>query len=103
MSEKKINVFRDLKQSLDEALRFERREKVNLRVSTLPPPPKLLRPKEIRRIRRKLHASQAVFASFLCVSIKAVQSWEQGIRRPRSTALRLLHIAKKNPAVLLSR
>jgi Domain of unknown function (DUF4372) len=35
-----------------------------------------------------LNASQAVLASFLCVSTKAIQAWEQGIRRPQSTALR---------------
>jgi putative transcriptional regulator len=52
-------------------------------------------------VRANLNASQAMFASFLCVSIKAVQAWEQGARRPQSTALRLLDIAKKNPAVLL--
>jgi DNA-binding transcriptional regulator YiaG len=71
---------------------------VDLRVTEMPARPKPMKPEEIRQ---NLDASQSVFASLLCVSTKAVQAWEQGARRPRSTALRLLDFAKKNPAVLL--
>ena len=97
----KINIYDDMRQSLGDALAFERGRVVDLRVTEIPAPPKRMKPEEIRRIRESLKASQAVFASFLCVSTKAVQAWEQGVRRPQSTALRLLEIAKKNPAVLL--
>ena len=76
-------------------------EKVDLRVSRTPSAPKPMKPAEICRIRTRLHASQTVFARFLCVSPKAVQSWEQGLRRPQSSALRLLEIAKRNPQILL--
>jgi DNA-binding transcriptional regulator YiaG len=48
-----------------------------------------------------LNASQVLFALLLNVSPKAVQSWEQGLRRPRAAALKLLAIAKNNPQVLL--
>jgi DNA-binding transcriptional regulator YiaG len=34
-------------------------------------------------------------------SPNAVRSWEQGTRRPRQAALKLLMIAKKNPKALL--
>jgi len=97
----KLNVYDDLRQSLADAQAYERGGRVDLRVTEVPAPPKPLKPSEIRDIRENLHASQAVFAHFLCVSPKAVQSWEQGVRRPQSTALRLLTIAKKNPQVLL--
>ena len=97
----KVNIYDDLRQSLADALAFERGQNVDLRVTKIPAPPPALKPAEIRRIRESLHASQTVFAHFLCVSAKAVQSWEQGSRRPQSTALRLLMIAKKNPAALL--
>jgi putative transcriptional regulator len=96
----KVNIYDDMRQSLADALAYERGQ-VDLRVTEIPPPPKVLKPREIRHIRESLHASQAVFAHFLCVSPKAVQSWEQGSRRPQSTALRLLMIAKKNPTALL--
>lgn len=97
----KVNIYREMRQSLADALVYERGQQVDLRVTEIPAPPKPLKPAEIRQIRASLNASQAVFAHFLCVSPKAVQSWEQGSRRPQSTALRLLTIAKKNPAALL--
>jgi len=97
----KVKIYAELRDSLRDALAFERGRTVDLRVTEMPARPKLMKPDEIRQVRESLNASQAVFASFLCVSTKAVQAWEQGARRPRSTALRLLDIAKKNPAVLL--
>ena len=97
----KVKMYDDLRRALTDALAYEGGERVDLRVTDLVPPPKPLKPREIRRIRESLHASQAVFANFLCVSPKAVQSWEQGVRRPQSTALRLLTIAKRNPRILL--
>jgi putative transcriptional regulator len=60
-----------------------------------------LRPKEIRKIRTGLGLSQADFAHYLGTSVACVRSWEQGMRRPKSAALRLLTIAKKKPAALL--
>ncbi len=100
---KKINrrLYDGLREALTEARAYERGARVDLRVTEIPAPPKPVKPDEIRRIRESLHASQAVFAHFLCVSPKAVQSWEQGTRRPQSTALRLLAIAKQNPQLLL--
>lgn len=98
----KVNIFDDLRQSLAEANAYERGQHVDLRTTELPAPPKPMKPREIRRIRKSLNASQAVFASFLCVSTKAIQSWEQGTRRPEKAALRLLHIARENPSLLLS-
>ena len=97
----KVNIYDDMRRALTDAAAYERGETVDLRVTELPSPPKPLKPEEIRHIRESVHASQAVFASFLCVSLKAVQSWEQGVRRPESAALRLLNIARKRPRALL--
>ena len=73
----------------------------DLRTADLPSPPKLLKPADIRALRASLNASQAMLARLLNVSSNAVESWEQGIREPRQATLKLLHIAKKNPGVLL--
>ena len=97
----KVNVYEVMQRSLCDALDYQRGQAIDLRESEIPAPPKRMKPEEIRRVRESLNASQAVFASFLCVSTKAIQAWEQGIRRPQSSALRLLDIAKNNPAVLL--
>ncbi len=97
----KVNIFDDLKEALQDVAAYERGEPVNLRVTRMPARPKPISPREIRRIRRALNASQPLFATYLNVSANAVRSWEQGTRRPRQAALKLLTIAKKNPKALL--
>ena len=97
----KANVFDDMTEALQDAAAYERGEAVNLRVTRVPARPKPISAKEVRRIRQALNASQALFASYLNVSPNAVRSWEQGTRRPRQAALKLLLIAKKNPKALL--
>ena len=74
---------------------------LDLRSVEMPSRPKPLKPAEIRSLRESLNASQALFARLLNVSSNAVESWEQGIREPRQATLKLLHIARKNPSVLL--
>ena len=98
---KKIKVYAELHEALEDALHFEKGERVDLRVTELPPPPKGLRPREIREIRQSLNASQPRFARFLNVSANTVESWEQGTRQPQRAALKLLAIAKKRPKILL--
>jgi putative transcriptional regulator len=74
---------------------------LDLRKAELPARPKPLKPADIRALRASLNASQALLARLLNVSSNAVESWEQGIREPRQATLKLLHIARKNPSVLL--
>jgi putative transcriptional regulator len=74
---------------------------LDLRAVEIPPPPKPLKPPDIRSLRESLNASQALFARLLNVSSNAVESWEQGIRQPRQATLKLLYIARKNPGALL--
>jgi putative transcriptional regulator len=97
----KVNIFDDMKEALRDVAAYERGEAVNLRVTRIPSRPKEISPREIRRIRQALKASQPLFAAYLNVSTNAVRSWEQGTRRPRQAALKLLMIAKKDPRALL--
>ena len=96
-----VDIFDDMRESLRDAAAYERGEALNLRVTRVPARPKQMSPKEVRRIRQALHASQSLFATYLNVSPNAVRSWEQGTRRPRQAALKLFAIAKKNPKALL--
>src|SRR5579862_893783 len=98
---KKIKVFDELEGALQDVLRHEKGEGLDLRVTELPPPPRAFGPREIRKIRQSLHASQARFARFLNVSANTVESWEQGTRQPQHAALKLLSIARKRPSILL--
>ena len=97
----KVSIFDQLKEALQDAKAYERGTSIDLRVTRIPSRPKSVSPKEIRRIRRTLRASQELFATYLNDSANAVRSWEQGRRLPRQAALKLLVIAKKNPKALL--
>jgi len=101
-AKKKVRIFNDLKQALSDALDYEHGKKTALRVSQLPPPPKPLSPGQIRAIRQSFNVSQAGFARIINVSVNAVESWEQGVRRPREATLKLLAVAEKHPEVLLA-
>jgi putative transcriptional regulator len=102
MAKKRVKIYKELRESLLDALAYERGEPVNLRVTHIPAPPKKITPREIRKIRHALKASQSIFAVYLNVSPNAVRSWEQGTRRPQQAALKLLAIANRNPQALLS-
>jgi len=97
---------KDKKKDKKKAARHEATAKslkggVDLRTAELPGRPKPMKPADIRALRESLNASQALLARLLNVSSNAVESWEQGIRAPRQATLKLLHIAKKNPSLLL--
>ena len=53
-------------------------------------------PEEIRAIRTRENASQAVFARYLNVTTGLVSQWERGEKRPRGASLKLLTLVAKN-------
>jgi len=59
----------------------------------------LREPASPQEIRAKLGLSQAAFAGLMGVSIRTVQDWEQGRRKPSGPALALLRIAEQRPEV----
>ena len=88
--------FDDLKGGLEEALAYTQ-GKITLKSETIeiPDSPAEYKAKDIKRIRKKYHYSQGVFAKVLNVSPRTVQSWESGQRVPGHAALRLLEIVDK--------
>lgn len=98
----KAKNFAELKSSLNEVLDHTR-AKVTLKTTDIPLPPKvdLMRPAEIVKLRRRLNASQGVFARWLNVSRDTAISWETGRRKPSGAALRLLQIVKAEPEILV--
>ena len=89
------------KKAHGQAVAKPEKKALDLRNVELPGRPKPMKPADIRALRESLNASQSLLARLLNVSSNAVESWEQGIRAPRQATLKLLHIAKKNPSVLL--
>ena len=56
------------------------------------PPVKTYTPTQIKRLRTRYKASQAVFAAFLNTSPSTVQKWEQGQKKPNGPSLKLLNL-----------
>ncbi|HUX78686.1 MAG TPA: helix-turn-helix domain-containing protein [Alphaproteobacteria bacterium] len=48
-------------------------------------------------IRKELHLSQSTFATYMGISLRTLQEWEQGRRKPSGPATVLLRIAQKHP------
>jgi putative transcriptional regulator len=52
-------------------------------------------------IRAKLKLSQSAFAGLMGVSLRTVQDWEQGRRKPSGPAVALLRIAEQKPEIFM--
>ncbi len=59
-------------------------------------PVKPLSPTQIRKLRVREKASQAVFARYLNVTTGLVSQWERGQKHPRGASLKLLTLIAKN-------
>ena len=53
-------------------------------------------PEDIRALRLRENASQAVFARYLNVTTGLVSQWERGEKRPRGASLKLLTLVAKH-------
>lgn len=47
---------------------------------------------QIKRIRERNKASQAVFAAYLNTSVSTIQKWERGEKKPNGPSLKLLSL-----------
>jgi len=59
-------------------------------------PVRTLKAGEIRALRLREGASQAVFARYLNVTTGLVSQWERGEKRPQGASLKLLSLVEKN-------
>ena len=59
-------------------------------------PVEAMSPEDIRALRLRENASQAVFARYLNVTTGLVSQWERGEKRPRGASLKLLTLVAKN-------
>jgi putative transcriptional regulator len=79
-----------LRKGLVEGIEFARGD-LNL-ATTVVPAGRTFSGDEVAAIRSRRHMSQAQFANLLAVSVKTLQSWEQGVRKPSKPTMRLLQI-----------
>jgi len=90
----KNNDFQDLLKSINQAKRIQAGKLQPKRVFKF-------NPLTVKKIRTKLHTSQAMFAHMIGVSVDTLQNWEQGRRIPHGPALALLKVAEVNPKAIL--
>jgi putative transcriptional regulator len=92
MSERNIGM--EILEGLRE-IKAHKAGQIRLRTRTLkhPAPP--------QKIRAKLKLSQAAFAGLMGVSLRTIQDWEQGRRKPSGPAEALLRIADQHPEVFI--
>ena len=86
--------FEKLVTSIKEAGEIKAGHKAPSRVYEIKPP-------EIKTVREKLNVSQNEFALMIGVSVRTLQNWEQGRRKPEGPAKALLRIASRNPSAVL--
>ena len=79
-----------LKKGLAEGIEFARGDREL--ATTVVPSGRSYTGEEVVAIRTRRRMSQAQFAKLLAVSVKTLQSWEQGVRRPSKPTMRLLQI-----------
>ncbi len=90
MSERQIG--QEILEGIKEIKAHKAGKKVlHTRVLSPPSPPHV--------IRAKLKLSQSAFARSMGVSLRTVQEWEQGRRKPSGPATALLRIAEQKPEV----
>jgi putative transcriptional regulator len=66
------------------------------------PPVKEYTPAQIKKLRLKNGASQAVFAAYLNTTVSTIQKWEQGKKKPSGLSLKLLNIVDSKGIEILT-
>jgi putative transcriptional regulator len=85
--------------SLNEAVRWASGEKVaGVKMHQVQVPTQL----DVKAIRTRLGMSQIEFANSFGFSASTLRNWEQGIRKPETTARILLTIIGRAPAIVQS-
>lgn len=92
----KREIGQEVLDGIREIKAHKRGEGVPLRTS------ELKEPSSPSAIRERLELSQEAFASLMGVSVRTVQDWEQGRRKPQGPARSLLRIAEQFPEVFVA-
>jgi putative transcriptional regulator len=98
---KTTSAFEKIQAGLKDAIDYQRGKRVLTVRDVHLAEPAPMHSKEIVALRSRLNVSQAAFACLLNVSPRTVQAWERNARTPSDAALKLLHVVRRHPEVLL--
>jgi putative transcriptional regulator len=90
----KEELFRELVESIRQGGRILRGESPASRRTEVSDP-------DVAAIRESYNLSQEQFAMLLGISVRTLQNWEQGRRRPQGAARVLLRVAEQHPDAVL--
>ena len=92
-----MSLFEDIKEGLSQAIEYEKGNlKANKTTRTIRPLERFTSV-EIKKIRSNTGLTQVLFAKYMGVSVKTVESWEAGRNHPDGAACRLLSITREDP------
>ena len=92
-------LFERLKAGLEQGIAHAKGE-LTLKTVEVPEEPPEVDARTLAALREAAEMSQAVFARVLNVSVKTVQSWEQGVRVPSMASRRLIQVFSERPDVV---
>ena len=93
-----MSVFEDIKTGPEQAIAYEKGAcKAKTTVMHIAPV-EVFTPGEIRDIRVGTGMTQVLFARYMGVSPKTVESWESGRNHPEGAACRLLALTRNDPS-----
>lgn len=92
----KRNLFEELDQGLNEARKHDQ-GKMTLRTHKVEKSHIEITAKNIRDIREQFNMSRAIFATYLHISPRTLEKWEQGLSKPNEQAATLLKLTEKYP------
>lgn len=61
----------------------------------------VIKPPDVKNLRKKYNLSQNAFADLFGISVKTLRNWEQGRRTPLGPSRVLLLVAAKHPEAIL--
>lgn len=84
---------------LKESIEHAKRER-DLRTTAVASEPPEVDARTLAVLRRRAEMSQRQLAGLLNVSLKTLQSWEQGVRTPSQASRRLIEVFAREPAAV---
>ena len=90
-------IFDDIKLGVEQAIEYEKGNLKAKKTTLTITPVEVFTAQDIKDIRNQTGLTQVLFARFMGVSVKTVESWEAGRNHPEGAACRLLTLTKNDP------
>ena len=90
-------IFDDIKLGVEQAIEYEKGNLKAKKTTLTITPVEAFTAQDIKDIRNQTGLTQVLFARFMGVSVKTVESWEAGRNHPVGAACRLLTLTRNDP------